>query len=90
MPWSGRRRRSRGRRAGHRDVLRVEAAMASATVIDCSGCHGSRPSRARPTAAAMVTHGSSGATGASEPSARVAPASSRLRSVKARSVRPAQ
>ena len=57
-------------------VVRVDASRASATVIRCSGCHGSRPSRVRPTAAAIVTHGSSGATGASEPNRRRAPASS--------------
>ncbi len=68
----------------------LEASIASAAVIACSGCHGARPSFARPTAAAIVIHGSSGATGASEPSRNVAPASSSARSAKDLDVRSPQ
>ena len=68
----------------------TEAASASRGVSACSGCHGSRSSPLRWTAAAIASHGSSGETGASEPIARVTPSSSIQRSAKQRSARSGQ
>ena len=56
-----------------------------ATVSACSPCHGSRSSALRCTAAAIASHGSSGETGASEPSASSTPSSSIQRNAKQRS-----
>src|ERR1700733_9401937 len=67
----------------------TDAAMACATVIACSGCHGSSPGSPRCTAVAIASHGSSGATGASEPRATSTPWSSSERSMKQRSARSA-
>ena len=69
-------------------ILTVARAAAEAAAASAAAT-GSR-ARDVVTAAAAVTQGSSGATGASEPNTRRAPESIRLRSAMVRSVRPAQ
>src|SRR3712207_7512245 len=63
------------------DALPIsDAAKASAGVSACSSCQGPRSSALRCTAAAIVNHGSSGETGASDPIVIRTPSSSIQRS----------